>query len=152
MAYVFDMETSAPEIQGLIQGLLSPEPQEDKPIQPLSLLTEQPVIPEQPPSEPPEQRGGTAMVNAAMEKGNVAPQTPNPYALSMKRDIVQAKKNYNDANTAEQKAAAQSQATFLRDIATAAGIDLSGYGADDLYSDAYKNLVSQQARDIMEGT
>lgn len=152
MAYVFDMETSAPEIHGLIQGLLAPEPQEDKPIQPLPLLTEQPVIPEQPPPEPPEQRGGTAMVNAAMEKGNVAPQTPNPYALSMKRDIVQAKKNYSDAKTDEQRTAAQYQANFLRDVANAAGIDLRGYGSDVSPEDAYKNLVSQQARDIMEGT
>jgi len=138
MVYDFDLKDVAP----IIQGLLISKSQEYKPIQPLPLLTEQPI--EQPPQE---QRGRTEMVNAAME--NAMPQAPNPYALNVKRDIVQAKKAYDDATTDEQRTAAQSQANFLRDIASTAGIDLSGYGSDDSYADAYKNLYSQQAQDIM---
>ncbi|MBQ3451694.1 MAG: hypothetical protein IJG32_05480, partial [Selenomonadaceae bacterium] len=41
------------------------------------------------------------------------------------------------------------QANYLRDVANAAGIDVSGYGADVSLADATKNLASQRARDIM---
>ena len=143
MVYDFDLKTVAP----IIQGLLTTPPQENKPIQPLPLLTEQPVISEQPPPEVPEQRSGTEMVNAAME--NAIPQAPNPYAVNIQRGIVQAKQNYGNAKNDDERATAQSQAALLRDIASAAGINLSGYGADDSYGDAYKNLASQEARDIM---
>ena len=150
MVYDFNFKPDFRRVAPIIQGLLSQELQEDKPAQPLSLLTEKPVISEQPPPEPPEQRGGTAMVNAAME--NIIPQAPNPYTLGIRSDMVQAKNAYNTAKTDAERAAVQAQAALLQDIAKAANIDISGYGSDVSLEDAYKNLVSQQARDIMEGT
>lgn len=141
MTYDFSPEAVMP----IIQGLLTSEPREERP---LPLLTEQPVISEQPPPESQEQIGGAEMVNKAV--ASAIPQTPNPYALNMKRDILKAKENYGAAKTDEQRATAQAQAGLLRDIAQAAGIDLSGYGAEDSYADAYKNFYTQQTKDLME--
>lgn len=129
----------------IIQGLLTQPPQETKPAPLLSLLTEQPAVSEQPP--PQEELGGTEMVNRAVAAA--IPQAPNPYALNLKRDIVQAKNSYDNAQTDEQRAAAQAQANFSRGLANAAGIDLDGYGADVSYSDAYRNLYTQKAQDLM---
>ena len=141
MVYDFSPEAVMP----IIQGLLTQPPQEKKPAPLLSLLTEQPAISEQPP--PQEELGGTEMVNRAV--ADAIPQAPNPYALNLKRNIVQAKNNYDNAQTDEQRAAAQAQANFSRDMANTTGIDLSGYGADVSLADAYKNLYSQQAQDLM---
>ena len=138
MVYNFDLKTVAP----IIQGLLTPEPQEDKPIQPLPLLTEQPVI-----SEQPEQRGGTAMVNAAME--NAIPQAPNSFQTELRRGLLLSKNDYANAKDDAARQAAHNKAELYRNQATAAGLDLSDYGSDVSLADATKNLASQQARDIM---
>ncbi|MBQ3452532.1 MAG: hypothetical protein IJG32_09725, partial [Selenomonadaceae bacterium] len=136
MAYNFDVAKFIPNF------LL---PKDEPPVQPLQLLPVQTPPPEQPALQ--EQVDGKNLVNSAIAAA--IPKAPNPYQLEIQRGLLAQKQAFNDAKTAEQQAAAQTQANYLRDVANAAGIDVSGYGADVSLADAYKNLDSQKARDIM---
>ena len=136
MAYDFDVAKFIPNF------LL---PKEEPPVQPLQLLPVQTPPPEQPALQ--EQVDGKNLVNSAIAAA--IPKAPNPYQLEIQRGLLAQKQAFNDAENAEQQAAAQAQANYLRDVANAAGIDVSGYGADVSLADAYKNLDSQRARDIM---
>lgn len=143
MAYVFDLRTVAP----IIQGLLTQEPPKDKPIQPMPLLTEQPVISDQPQTEPQEQRSGTDIVNASMDE---ALKAPNPLQVNFQRGLLKSKQDYLNAKTDAEKQAANSSAEFLRSVAGAAGIDTNGYGSDVSLEDARRNFASQEARAMTE--
>lgn len=87
------------------------------------------------------------MVDRAMEPA-VSP-APNSYERQLQRAIVEQKQAYADAQTDAARQQASSMAEFLRSQGSAGGMDLSGYGSDVSLADAYKNLYSQQAQEIM---
>ncbi|MBQ6004816.1 MAG: hypothetical protein IJL14_01035 [Selenomonadaceae bacterium] len=97
-------------------------------------------------TEPAEQRNGAAIVNAAVDN---ALNIPNPYQIQFQRGLLDTKQKYYDAKTDEERQTAHAHADYLRDVANAAGIDISGYGEGVSLDDARKNFASQEARDIM---
>lgn len=153
MPYEISPENSMSFLNGL---LLRKKQEEDEAKQTLNQLmtpqqqpAEQPVPTEQSaPLEQPEQRGGTAMVNSFME--NAFRPAPNPYAIGLQRGVTVQKQAYGDAQDDAGRQMAASTAELLRNKAAAAGIDMSGYGSDVSYNDAYNNLASREAQDIME--
>lgn len=135
MAYEFDM----PYLRGLLAK--AKELEDEQQSQVLGALSNN----NQP--EPQEQIGGKEMVDRAMEP--VVSPTPNSYERQLQRAIVEQKQAYADAQTDAARQQASSMAEFLRSQGNAGGMDLSGYGSDVSLADAYKNLYSQQAREIM---
>lgn len=133
MAYSFDM----PIIRGLLDTRKKEE--EEKVLQQLANNNT--------PPEEPEPIEGKQLVNQSIAP--TIPQAMNPYQLEIQRGLTAQKQAYANARTNEERNNASSTAELLRAKGAAAGLDLSGYGADVTLNDAYKNLASQEARDIM---
>ena len=127
-----------------VNGLLAKQEEEDEREKLLAQLGGQ----QQPPVEQPEQRDGKDMVNAAVE--NAIRPAPNPLEIASQNNVIAQKQAYADAKDDAGRQMAASMADALRNTATAAGIDMSGYGSDVSLQDAQRNLASRQAQDIME--
>ncbi len=113
---------------------------------------------------------GAAMVNAATETAlrksgaNFSNESLNPYAYrEISPRLVNLKQLYENADnpalqrtlglTADQiRERANVSADYYRQLGDTAGYDLSRYGSDVSYSDAYSNLQTEKARAIVDLT
>ena len=146
MGEVMAYEFTAPNMLGLLGR--TPYDEERRRMAQL-MATEQPPVQTQTGAKQQEPLDGKGMINAAVAPA-VMPQAPNTYGRDLAQEIITAKENYNAATKPEERTAANAQADFVRNVANAAGIDLSGYGAGVSLQDAYRNFASSEARDIME--